>query len=512
MTRLVGCPPERALGQSLTVAVPALGRTHLPRIVDEVLTHRHPRTVARVVLPFAASPRILEVRVMPVDGGATLIWHDLTERLREDGALRRSEARLALAAEAANDGLWEWDLRQQECFFSGRWREMVGLPAQSGPGRPEEWLSRVHPDDAALAERCARRASQRSHRSPAPRAPAPARGRRLSRLRVPRGRRARLDPAHAVASPDRSPSATSAQERMRSAGFLDPLTGLANRTVFAEQLGRRLVEFEVAAWRRPVRGAVPGPRSLQGGQRQPRASRRRPAARAPPRAGSRPACARPISSPGWAATSSRFSSTASTDEQQANAVAFRIQESLSAPFRIGAREVYTTASIGIAIGLPQYASPDEIMRDADTAMYHAKTARQGPSRAVRRRHARRACAIAWASRTTSATPSLNNDFEVHYQPIVLLASGMCVGFESLIRWKRNGVPVPPDQFIPLAEEVGLIEPIGTWVLRQACRTFADWQRRFPRGPGLHHRQRVEPAARCSTTSSPSSSRPCTTPG
>ena len=68
---------------------------------------------------------------------------------------------------------------------------------------------------------------------------------------------------------------------------------------------------------------------------------------------------------------------------------------------------------------------------------------------------------------------------MHYQPIVSLASGMCVGFESLVRWTRNGEAVSPATFIPIAEELGLIEPLGTWVLRQACDTFADWQRRFP---------------------------------
>ncbi len=120
------------------------------------------------------------------------------------------------------------------------------------------------------------------------------------------------------------------------------------------------------------------------------------------------------------------------------------------------------------------------MRDADTAMYHAKT--RGKARHElfdADMHARVRDRLGLENDLRHAV--LNNDFEVHYQPIVLLATGMCVGFESLIRWKRNGVPVPPDQFIPLAEEVGLIEPLGTWVLRQACRTFADWQRRFPEG-------------------------------
>jgi EAL domain-containing protein (putative c-di-GMP-specific phosphodiesterase class I) len=70
-------------------------------------------------------------------------------------------------------------------------------------------------------------------------------------------------------------------------------------------------------------------------------------------------------------------------------------------------------------------------------------------------------------------------FEVYYQPIVSLQTRMCIGFESLVRWQRNGKPVSPADFIPMAEELGLIEPLGTWVLEQACRTFADWQRRYP---------------------------------
>jgi EAL domain-containing protein (putative c-di-GMP-specific phosphodiesterase class I) len=73
-----------------------------------------------------------------------------------------------------------------------------------------------------------------------------------------------------------------------------------------------------------------------------------------------------------------------------------------------------------------------------------------------------------------------NDFEVHYQPIVSLTSGMCVGFESLVRWTRNGEPISPATFIPIAEELGLVGTLGTWVMQQACLTFAGWQRRFPR--------------------------------
>ena len=194
------------------------------------------------------------------------------------------------------------------------------------------------------------------------------------------------------------------------------------------------------------------------------------------------------------------------DEQQANAIAFRIQDALSAPFSIGGREVFTSASIGIAFGQAQYNNPDEIMRDADTAMYHAKS--RGKARHElfdADMHARALDRLGLENDLRHAVN--NNDFEVHYQPIVSLASGMCVGFESLVRWTRNGKAVSPVTFIPIAEELGLIEPLGTWVLQQACSTFADWQRRFPaRRARLHHRQRVQPAAHAAELPAGSSSR------
>jgi diguanylate cyclase (GGDEF)-like protein len=168
------------------------------------------------------------------------------------------------------------------------------------------------------------------------------------------------------------------------------------------------------------------------------------------------------------------------DEQQANVFAFKIQEALSEPIMVAGREVFTSASIGICFGTAEYNNPDEIMRDADTAMYHAKS--HGKARHElfdADMHARTRDRLDLENDLRHAVSS--QDFEVHYQPIVLLSTGMCVGFESLIRWTRNGKPVSPVTFIPIAEELGLIEPLGTWVLQQACKTFAQWQRRYPAG-------------------------------
>ena len=124
------------------------------------------------------------------------------------------------------------------------------------------------------------------------------------------------------------------------------------------------------------------------------------------------------------------------------------------------------------------------MRDADTAMYHAKS--RGKARHElfdADMHARVLDRLGLENDLRRAIDQ--HDLVVHYQPIVSLASRRCVGFESLVRWTRNGKPVPPSTFIPIAEEIGLIEPLGTWVLQQACAAFADWQRRFPRS-GLEY--------------------------
>src|SRR6185436_4543 len=139
------------------------------------------------------------------------------------------------------------------------------------------------------------------------------------------------------------------------------------------------------------------------------------------------------------------------DDAQANAIAGRIQEALVEPFAIAGREVFTSASIGIAFGPAHYTNPDEIMRDADTAMYHAKSrgkARHEVFDAAMHARVRDRLSLENDLRKAIAI----NDFEVHYQPIVALTSGMCVGFESLVRWTRNGEPVSPVTFVPIAEE------------------------------------------------------------
>ncbi len=165
-------------------------------------------------------------------------------------------------------------------------------------------------------------------------------------------------------------------------------------------------------------------------------------------------------------------------------VAERIQETLSLPFDLGGHEVYTSASIGIAFSITGYDSPDDILRDSDTAMYRAKA--NGKARHEvfdREMHTRAVERLKLENDLRRAVE--RKEFEVHYQPVMDMTDGRVTGFEALARWRHptNGLVSPAD-FIPLAEETGLIIPLGLQILRQACRQARQWQQLFPAEPSL----------------------------
>jgi diguanylate cyclase (GGDEF)-like protein len=156
-----------------------------------------------------------------------------------------------------------------------------------------------------------------------------------------------------------------------------------------------------------------------------------------------------------------------------------IQDALVAPMQIEGRAVYNTASIGIAIIDPVDERIEEVLRNADTAMYHAKSLGRG-------RHAFFDHHMHFeATRRLALTSDLraaieNEQFYVDYQPIVRLDDSRLMGFEALVRWRNPATgQVLPGEFIPLAEDVGLVVPIGRFVFVDACRRLAEWRRRAP---------------------------------
>jgi diguanylate cyclase (GGDEF)-like protein/PAS domain S-box-containing protein len=405
------------------------------------------------------------------------------EQNRTLEALRESEERYALSARGANDGLWVWDLAGETVYYSDRWKEMLGFSQDEIGVSPDEWFSRIHPDDVAQL-----RAGIDAHRH----------GATSSieyehRMRC-KGGEYRWMLARGVAVRDAAGGATRiagsqtditerkvAIDRLTHDAFHDALTGLPNRALFMDRLGRLmersrrhsghqfavlfldLDRFKVV---NDSLGHALGDLLLVSV-----AERLRIALRATD-------------------TVARLGGDEFTIlleiDHLADAVrtAERIQEELSLPFRVGENEIFTTASIGIALSVTGYERPHDVLRDADIAMYRAKSRGRGIHEVFdKTMHDR---AVKLLKFETELRRSIEREeLRVHYQPIVSLVSAKVMGFEALLRWQRGDELVAADEIVPIAEETGLILPIGQWVLREALRQLAEWQRLYPDNESLH---------------------------
>jgi diguanylate cyclase (GGDEF)-like protein/PAS domain S-box-containing protein len=172
-------------------------------------------------------------------------------------------------------------------------------------------------------------------------------------------------------------------------------------------------------------------------------------------------------------------------------VGHRIQEKLAIPFQIGGQELVIAASIGVALSSASYERAEDLLRDAEIAMYRAK--RAGKARAEVFDPAMHSTAVRRLKMETDLRRAVENaELTVYYQPIVSLQTGRIAGFEALSRWKRADGFVPPVEFIPVADESGLIIPINRLLLIDACQQLRAWQQEFVCDPPLTMSMNIAP--------------------
>jgi diguanylate cyclase (GGDEF)-like protein len=167
------------------------------------------------------------------------------------------------------------------------------------------------------------------------------------------------------------------------------------------------------------------------------------------------------------------------DHHDAARVAERLLDVLGRPYTLGTHTVHSTASIGVTTSALGYTAPEDMIRDADTAMYRAKA--EGRARYMLFDQKMHEAVVGRLTLENDLRQSITrNQLVLHYQPIVSLADGVPVGFEALVRWQHpeRGL-VSPLQFISLAEEIGFIVPLGYWVLDTACQQLSNWRKRRP---------------------------------
>lgn len=409
--------------------------------------------------------------------------HDeVIERTTIENELRESNERYALAARGANDGLWDWNLGKNTVFYSNRWKAMLGYDDGDIGSRPEVWFDLVHPDDRTQLETkiSAHLDSQTPHFGCEYRI----KHKNGNYLWVFNRGLAVFDnagiPLRFAGSQTDITERKEAEEQLLYDAFHDALTGLPNRALFMDRLEQRLKHMIKRKGKKKqtlsavlfldldrfkvvndTLGHSTGDMLLINIAERLSAS------------------VRPSD------TIARFGGDEFAiliedieDRAQVNQITQRIQNLLTRPFHINGQEIFTSSSIGIAFCSTGQERPGDVMRNAEIAMYQAKSRGKANCEIFDKRlYSRKIGRLQLENDLRKAVE--HDEFILHFQPIIDLHTEGITGFEALIRWNhpKHGVIFPLD-FIPLAEETGLIIPLSEWILEEACSQISKWQRKY----------------------------------
>ena len=477
-----GYVPEELIGQDVQVLAPS--ETHHPMNPEETAARGTWRreSVNRRRDGSNFTVQLMSDLVRDAEGrpiGVVTTCEDITERKRTEEALRESEERYALAMKGANDGLWDWNLLNGKVFYSSRWREMVGERGREMPQVLDTWIDRTHPNDRASLEEDL--LAHREGRTPRFENEHRLLHRDGSYLWVlARGmvhRRGDGTPTRITGSITDITDRKGQEQRLTYEALYDPLTGLPNRAFLDDLLRRamkrvkRQPEYTFAVL------FVDLDRFKQVNDTLGHAIGDRVLAEVAKRLQT---CVRP----GDVVTrlaGDEFCILLDDvgDGRGATRVARRILESLEEAVQVEGRTLFTGASIGIAVSDRDTLDPEHLMRNADTAMYRAKTGGRSRFEVFDRTMHERAMELMRLE--AELRRALEEDqFHLVYLPVVRLEDRRIIGLEALLRWQNpERGEIPPDVFVPIAEETGVIVPMGWWVLDRACTEMARWVEQFP---------------------------------
>lgn len=392
-----------------------------------------------------------------------------------DKKLRESEERYNLAVRGANDGIWDWKLKNNEIYFSPRWKAMLGFREDEIGNNLEEWFKRVHPDDLnRVRENLSLHIEGNASHFESEYRIRHANGSYMWVLSRGLAVQDSEGEAYRMAGSQTDITARKLVEEQLAYGALhDVLTGLPNRALFMDRLKHRLEHtkrhpeqlfavlfidldrFKVV--NDSLGHAVGDQLLIATAQRLQQ-------------------CVRPED------TVSRLGGDEFAillnevrDVSDAIRVAERIEGRLVSTTMLDAVKRSTTASIGITLFNSNNTKPEDYLRDADTAMYRAKA--MGGNRHQLFDSAMYANAVALLEMEGQLRHAVERrEWLVEYQPIVSVKNGNISGLEALVRWlhPHRGL-IPPMEFIPVAEETGLIIPMGEFVLRAACQQVKAWR-------------------------------------